>query len=98
MHPFAFRDFTDHTDFRLTIAHHRAQSEFLLGNQLFQGDNARAVQAQHHRLGDFREDSALGIGADQENRNLLGYASATTIPLVGHLGNLGKGPRVLLLS
>jgi hypothetical protein len=71
--------------------------ELLLGDELVCGDDSGAMKAENHGLGDFGEDAAIGIAADYKDGNLLGDTPTAADLLVGHLGNLGKGPRVLPL-
>src|SRR5208283_131645 len=73
------------------IGDHGTDMELLLVDELVRGDDAGAMKADDHGLGDFGENTAIGIAADQKDGNLFGDTPTAADLLVGHLGNLGRG-------
>ena len=70
-------DLADHADFRFFVALGPAKNHLLFGGKLVPGKKACAVEAEENRLGWLGEDLARQVGADQDNGNLFGDASAS---------------------
>lgn len=90
-----YADFTDNADIGLAIRVDGAERKFLLGEELVAGKNSGTVLAEHDGVGLLRENFPLQVAPGEDNGDLFGNASAATDSGVRHLGNLGKGPRLV---
>lgn len=82
-----FADLANHADFGFFVALGPAQNHFLFGAKFVPGEQAGAVKAEESRLRFFGKDSTFQIGADQNDGNLFGDASASAHNLLWQ----GKG-------
>ena len=70
-------DLADHADFRFFVAFGPAKNHLLFGTKFMLGEQAGAVEAEENGLRFLRKNPARQVGADQDDGNLFGDASAS---------------------
>lgn len=79
-----FADLADHPDLGFLVALGPTKDHLLFRTKLVLGEKAYTVQAEENGLRLFGENLARQIGADQDDGNLFGDASASAHNLLGH--------------
>ncbi len=87
-------NFADDPDVCFAIGVERAKNAFLFRDEFMARQDAGAMKAYDDCLCLLGEDFSLAFTANQEKGDCNGDAMATADLLIGHPGNLGKGPRV----
>ena len=88
-----FTDLSHHEDFRLFVVFRPAKNHLLFGRKFVPGEEAGAVEAEEDGLRLFGKNLARQIGADQDDGNLFGDASASPHNLLWQDGGQNQTAR-----